>query len=1053
MKYIILPAVLLLSKFLNAQEIRGVVTSEDNSPIAGATVRLIKSESHTLTGQDGKFIITTDFTNDTLIISHINFQVQQIPVTGKALTVKLVAKIKQLDPVLINTGYQDIPKERSTGSFERISNSLFNQQTGTSVLNRLESITNGLYFEKKINSSTPGIVVRGLSTIQGPKSPLIVLDNFPYEGDLNNINPNDVESITVLKDAAAASIWGTRAGNGVIVITTKKGRFNQPLKIEMNHSLTVTAKPDLFYMTNISPTDFVDVERFLFDKGFYASQLTSSSRPTISPVVEILSRKAAGIITPVQADAMIDALREHDVRNDFENYLYRQSINRQHSINVRGGSSSIGWNISAGLDQNEGNLEDKYTRINLKQDNIFRISKKLQVSSGVYYTQSKSVAGSPGYNEIITSNGKLPMYTSLADMNGNPLPVMKTFRQGYLDTAGSGKLLDWNYYPLTDYKNVNNTSITNDFIINAAINYKPFKNISADVRYQHERQAVIQTTLNNEGSYFTRNMINTYSQLNRTTGVVSYKVPRGSIIDNSNAVLVSQNIRGQINYTSQWKKSNLSAIAGMETRDIHTNSNSFRSYGYNDNILTSVNMDYLNPYQSFITGSTSNIPNGISYNDKINRYVSLYANAAFTLYDKYTFTASGRRDASNLFGVSTNNKWTPLWSVGFGWEISREKFFRATSVPYLRLKATYGYSGNADPSRSAVTTITYVTTSPYTLLPVARIAQFNNPALRWEKVGMFNLGIDFKMFNGRVEGSAEYYHKNAKDLFGPVPVDYTVVGTDNLVQNVAAMKGSGIDISLNTINTLGRIKWTTNLIFNTNQDKVTNYYLSTKQGSNFTTSGTSISPVIGKPVYAIYTYPFAGLDPATGDPFGMLNGQVSKNYSAINGAATQVTDLVYHGPAFPTVFGSIGNTISWNRLAVTARVTYKLGHYLMRSSINYGSLFNSRTGDADYAKRWQKQGDEAFTNVPSMIYPNISARDAFYNNSSALVEKADHIRLQYVALSYDTKPGHLFTIQFYINVNNIGLLWRANDYGIDPDYRNTSILSPASYTAGIRAQF
>lgn len=1053
MKYLFLLAATLMSSILGAQQIRGIVTAEDNSPVAGATVRLLKSKLSTLTAEDGKFIITSGINNDTLIISHVNYLMQTIRVTDNFITVKLIAKIKELDAVLINTGYQDIPKERSTGSFEKISSELFNQQTGTTVLSRLESITNGLYFEKKTNTSTPNIIVRGLSTIQGPRAPLIVLDNFPYDGDVNNINPNDVESVTVLKDAAAASIWGTRAGNGVIVITTKKGRFNQPLKIEINNSIMVTPKPDLFYMSNMTSGDFVDVEKFLFSKGFYSSQLSSTSRPTISPVVEILSRKAAGLITSTQADDMINAIRDHDVRNDFTNYLYRQSVNHQHSLNLRGGTSATAWNLSAGLDQNAGNLAEKYTRINLKEDNVFRISKWLQVSSGICYTQTNTLAGSLGYNEISTSNGKLPLYTSLADSIGNPLPVLKSFRQGYLDTAGAGRLLDWNYYPLTDYENVNNKTIANDIIVNAGINFKPIKNISADVKYQYERQGAIQTILNNESSYFTRNLINTFSQLNRATGVVTYKVPKGSIIDNTNAILESQNIRGQINYNGTWKSNSLSAIAGIEIRNIHNTNNSFRSYGYNDNILTSVNVDYLNPYPSFITGSNSNIPNGISYNDKLNRYVSYYANAAYTYLYKYTLSASARRDASNLFGISTNDKWTPLWSAGLGWEISKEKFFHLPSISFLRFKATYGYSGNADPSRSAVTTVTYVTTSPYILLPIARIAQFNNPGLRWEKVGMINLGIDFKLFNGRIEGSAEYYKKNANDLFGPTPVDYTIVGTDNLIQNVAAMKGYGWDIDISTVNTRGIIKWTTNLIFNTNHDEVTSYFLSSKQGSNFTTSGTSISPIVGKPVYALYTYQWAGLDPLTGDPLGILNGQPSKNYAAITGASTSITDLVYNGPAFPTMFGSVGNTISWKGLSFTARITYKFGYYFLRSSVNYGALFNSRTGDADFANRWQKPGDEALTYVPSMIYPNISTRDVFYTNSSVLAEKGDHIRLQYITLSYNLKVKKIFTVQPYLNINNIGILWRANHYGIDPDYRNTSILPASNYTAGIRAQF
>ncbi|SEN45755.1 TonB-dependent outer membrane receptor, SusC/RagA subfamily, signature region [bacterium A37T11] len=169
--------------------------------------------------------------------------------------------------VLVNTGYQQLPKERATGSFAVVDNKLFNQQVSTDVLSRLEAVANGVVVDRSY-SSTPTLMVRGLSTIQGPREVLIVVDNFPYEGELKNLNPNDIQDITILKDAAAASIWGARAGNGVIVIRTKKGQFNQPNSISFNTNVTISNKPNLYKIKQVSSDAFVEYEKFLYERGY-----------------------------------------------------------------------------------------------------------------------------------------------------------------------------------------------------------------------------------------------------------------------------------------------------------------------------------------------------------------------------------------------------------------------------------------------------------------------------------------------------------------------------------------------------------------------------------------------------------------------------------------------------------------------------------------------------------------------------------------------------------------------------------------------------------------
>jgi TonB-dependent SusC/RagA subfamily outer membrane receptor len=277
--------------------ITGIVIADSTLvPLAGATITIKGTNTYTMTDNNGRFRLVMPATGRGIVISYIGYQSKQIPlnsIKGNPATIILnKISLEMQEVTIVNTGYQTLPKERATGSFAQVDNATLNQQIGSNILNRLDGITSGVLFQKQNLLGAPSFMVRGLSSINGPKDPLIVLDNFPYDGDINNINPNDVDNVTILKDAAAASIWGTRAGNGVVVITTKKGRLNQPLKIDLNANYTFTGMPDLSYLRTISSSDYIDVEKTLFNNGYYDSYLGDTyNYPALSPVIEILNNQ------------------------------------------------------------------------------------------------------------------------------------------------------------------------------------------------------------------------------------------------------------------------------------------------------------------------------------------------------------------------------------------------------------------------------------------------------------------------------------------------------------------------------------------------------------------------------------------------------------------------------------------------------------------------------------------------------------------------------------------------------------------------------------------
>lgn len=1038
------------------QNISGkVISDEDGNVLPGSSVKLLKRNFSIPVNAEGKFSFKIS-NADTLVITHIGYKPYKLWIDAKEnqiLVIRLQANEKALQEVNISTGYQMIPRERATGSFALIDRKLFNEQISTNILDRLPNISSSI--TRDTRTAKPGFSIRGLSTIDGPKSPLIVLDNFPYNGDLSNLNPNDVESITVLKDAAASSIWGAKAGNGVIVITTKKGKFNQPLNTQFILSTTIGEKPDLMRIKSISSSDLIDVETMLFGQGVYNINNPADGRKPVSPVIELLRKHAAGEIDASTLKNKIDMMRNQDVRQQYSKYFYRPSFNQQYSLTLSSGMEKISWKATAGYDLNRSDLDAEFRRNYLSIQTMLKPLKNLELSGTLFLIQSSTINGKTAYGQITMSGGQIPIYTKFADVNGNSLPLAKDYSLEYIRTAGNGKLLDWNYYPLDDWKQSSVTGNLSDITTDFSAKYKVIEGLMISVLYRYQRQQSDGTSLYGVNSYFTRNLINNFSFIDKD-GAVYNRVPIGGILDLSKGLMESNQLRGQINFNKTWGNHNLNLLTGGEVNEDTNEGNLYRTYGYDDEVLSSSPVNLTTPFPQFSNGAYGYIPRVDELYSRSNRFISAFFNSAYTYKDQYILSLSARRDGSNLFGVLPNNKFNPLGSLGLAWDISKAAFFKPKWLKYLKLRTTFGISGNTDQNRTAFTTIDYLGNSPFTQSPYARILAFANPELKWEKVSMTNFGLDFSLKNNRVSGSVEFYFKKAKDLFGRGQIDYTGGAGSTIVKNVGKMSGHGIDLELNTINLDGKIKWTSRIGFSANKDKIDAFYSTAVEGNRFVGGNNPIvTGVVGKPVYPVYSYKWAGLDPQTGEPRGYLNGEISKNYNAITGSGTLLADLVYHGSAMPQQYGFLSNTIGYRDLSLTVSLNYKLGYYVRKSSLNYTQLFNSRNGHSDFSKRWKKPGDELKTNIPSMIYPALASKDNFYSGTEVNVIKGDHIRIQYANLNYTfshskSKWLPIANLDIFLNVNNIGFIWRANKEGIDPDYLEATIPPTTTYSFGLR---
>lgn len=1065
--FYIIAIVTIINGDLFAQEknVNGIVISAlDKYVLGNSTVHALKNQISVKTNENGQFFMVLKYFPDTLLITHSGYRLSKINVihSNVNLSVLLEPLPSTLETVYINTGYQKINPAKINGSVTVVDNKTLNQQTGTNILDRLKNVTSGVSFNEGYGNGNlqnkTDISVRGLSTINGPLDPLIVLDKFIYEGDIKNINPNDIESITILKDAAAASIWGARAGNGVIVITTKRGRFNQKLKIQFASSLISTQKPDLIAASDMSSTDYINMEEFLFNKGYFNSTTNRAYRP-LSPAIEVFLRRKNGLVSAEDSANQINSLKGINTREQYNKNFYQPAFTQQYSLNLNGGSENLAWLISGTYDKKTDNLSATYEKMNFRFSNTYKPAKNLQLNLDAYYTGSKSLNGKPNFNNVSTIGNRYVSYLQFADKKGNALPVENGYNHYYLDTVGGGKLLDWKYYPLTDFKYNKSAINLNEIVANLDANYQILESLGISVQYQYQQQGNNSEYNASIESYNARNQINLFSQLDRATGIVNYIVPLGGILLLNNSVLKSQNLRGQITFSEKWGNHAVSAIAGVEKRELLNTGNWAKYYGYNENPLSYSDVDLINRYPTYVTGISANIPGGASLTATTNRFVSVYSNFSYIFKQRYSLSGSARKDGSNIFGVNTNDKWKPLWSSGLGWEISKEQFYHLSGIPYLKLKASYGYSGNVDLSKSALPIATYGNDF-ITQLPVAVIATINNPDLKWEQSGQFNIGLNFRTKNDILSGSIDYFRKKGTDLYGQTPYDYTTWGRHNtIIKNVANMKGGGVDIVLNTKNIDRNFKWNTSILYNYNISKTTAYF---EEGSRNLTrlfgAGRNINPVIGKSLHAIAAYKWAGLDKA-GNPQGFVDGISSTDYTAIHNEAINnglnEGNVVFKGSAMPTSFGSIINTFSYKRLEVAVNISYKLGYYFGKPTISYSSLISQGRGSGEYTNRWQKSGDELITNVPSFIYPINTQRDGFYGASEINILRGDNFRLQYITCSYSfpLKEKLPFDdLRLYCNTANLGILWTANKQNIDPDYSN-AIPPPFSFSLGINLNF
>jgi len=1024
------------------EPITGRVVDTENRPIANVTVIVKGKSTRTVTDENGYFSINASI-DDQLALQILGFNSAEVPITLPLQTIRLHKVEQEIEEVaIIKTGYQNIPKERATGSFVFIDSALLERSVTTNILERLDGVTSSTIFNKTGGYNTPDISIRGRSTILGNPNPLIVVDNFPYHGDINTINPADVESITILKDAAAASIWGTQAGNGVIVVTTKSGKFNQKTQVKLNSNITLGQKPRLYTQRQMTSAEYIEVELDMFERGRYNSRINNGF-DFLSPAVEIMLQHRNGQINLDRRNLMLDSLGKQDIRDDLLKYYYRAPVSQQYNLNISGGGQQQKFFLSAGYDRNSaesiGHHSERFTINGQNTFNLF--NDKFQIVSGLQFSNNNAA----GLYQPRPLNSNFFPYMKVADDEGKPIPVPGRLRFSYIEAQEGKGLLDWNYIPLNELEpNVFDNTL--NFRIQNNVSYTIVTPLKISAFHSYQKGLIENTTQHYADSYYTRDLVNSISSINPTTGLVTRPIREGDILQNGKNVLTSQYGRLQIAFDHIFSQNHaVNAIVGGEVSEIRTDGSSSTLYGYDPETGSNNNaaIDFTKLHPRYVGSGTYQIPTGLNNNGLIDRNISYYANTSYSYRSFYTLSVSARRDQSNIFGVDANQKGVPLWSIGGLWHIFKEDFYKIDWLPQLSIRGTYGYNGNVDKNTSAYLTMQSQSNNLYGV-PRNRILNPPNPNLRWERVNNVNLAVDFATKSNRLSGSIEVYQKHGKDLIGLSPLA-PQTGLTQYRGNNANLKTRGVDVILNSHNLTGKVKWQTSLLANYVKDKVTHYAAEPGANSTIIVGTAENIPLVGYPFNSVFAYRWAGLD-NTGSPKGYLSGETTQDYAAII-RSTDRDELLFMGSRSPVLYGSIMNTLSYKNIQLSFLINYKTGHvFRIGNSLNNSTLYNtsnpgSYISSPDYGTRWKQQGDELLTNVPALVYPSNSNMSALYNGSEILVHKADHIRMQDIRISVDLSSNLKKRLPFqrlslFAYASNLGIIWKANKKGVDPESVN-----------------
>ncbi len=1022
--------------------ITGVVTSaEDGEPVIGASIVVPGTGVGTVTDINGQFSLSIPENAKTIRVSYVGMSTQDVKVSSK-MNITLSSDDEVLEEVMV-VAYGTSKKSSFTGSASSVNSKKMELRPITSATKALEGQTTGVLTTS--GSGQPGesgkIVIRGFGSINASQDPLYVVDGIPFSGNISSINPSDIESMTVLKDASAGALYGARGANGVVMITTKKGKegkakvmwrstlgwsdraipayemVNQRENVELVYEAERNAYFDTGEMT------WAEAEEAGRNELFYDYGESEFYNPFKNYTWDTIIDPATG---KVRADA-VSAWNEPWL----DAVLRRGAFRHEHQLSINGGTEKTHYMYSLGYLNEDGILDyTNFQRYNARANVDSQIkdwfSGNLNISASHSIQNYQQFSGTANSNVWYTAQFANPLFpVYMKDAKGNDL----------LDSNGN-RQLDYG----TEYGRFGSNSDLNP--LGGVINdVSDIKGDVASIRTglvlggDSDKLGAIKglkLSVNFGVDYRSRNQMLYYNMYHGN------QANANGLIYRRNNRTVSYTFNQLLTWNRSFGKHNIDLLAGHEF------------YAYEYQYLTASKTNLVEGIYELYPATT--LSGADSYSNK-HRIESWLGRANYSFNDKYYASASLRRDGSSRFNKDA--RWGTFWSLGGSWRISKESFMENISwLDNLSLRASYGEQGNESLSDyyawQALYDVSYANGNN-----VGALAQsLENKDISWEKNGNFNVGLDFSVFNNRLGGSIEYYNKSTKDMLLDYPMALST-GFASYNANVGDMYNRGLEIEVH--GTPIRTKdWTWNLtvMASTTKNKVTKL--------------TNASPQIvkgvrvieeGYPVYTFYMAQAAGVDPETGKQLYWVwdtddNGSKGEPYKS-DDYSKAANCKEYLGSRIPDLYGSINTDITWKNLTLSALTTYSIGGKIYDS--NYAAIMNlsylSSNWHKDMLARWQKPGD--ITDVPRV---EIAGK---YTTTDRFLKSASYFAIKNITLSYNLpkswmRKAGMESVRIFGSADNLALF--SSMKGMDPQYDFTggtdySYSPNKTYSLGIEVNF
>ena len=1096
------------------ETVTGTICNEQGEPLIGAYVHVVETKAKAVTDVDGRFTVKAAV-GQTLQASYIGMLTQQVKIGKRPLNIVLKDDSRQVDEVVV-TGYQNIRNRVYTGAATSVKMDDIKLEGIADVSRMLEGRVPGLSIQNVSGTfgSAPRINIRGGASIIGNVQPLWVIDGAVYEdlvhlsldqlasGDavtlissaVSGLNPSDIQDIQVLKDASATSVYGARALNGVIVITTKSGRRESPLRVSYSTENTVRLKPRYGDFDLLNSQETMSIYQEMYDKGYFGISNSLYGRRSgiyyqLYKGISTINPATGTYYLPNTPEARADFLRKREYANtNWFDLLFTMKPITNHMITLSGGGKNTATYASIGFYHDGGwTVADKVSRLTVNVKNTFYINDKFTATlSAQGNIRSQKAPGTLPQRK----NNTLGVFERDFDINpfSYALGTSRTLRPYNED--GSLEYYRNNWAPFNIFNEYANNKMNIDvldFKIQGEATYRLNDDIALKALLStrqaytsttheiHEGSNVVKAFRANENPFVAQQ--NIYLVHDKDNPLLQPKVglTHGGLLNKTEASLKSLLARIAFDFDKRIGQHDLKAFAFTEVRSAERTVNPFQGYGIQ---YDRGNQVYTNPliFEKLANEGT----NYFNYHKRNDRGVTFSVNGTYGYAGKYVFNAVFNCEGSNTSGKGARALWLPTWNVGAKWNIDQEAFMKEyRTISRLALRASYGLTAKMNEEainanaiyKSGIVNRHYFNDRENKL----DILHLENRDLTWEKMYELNIGLELGLFNNRISTTLDVYQRNTFDLIDLVRTS-GVGGQYYKYANFGDMRTRGMELGVHTKNIVtDSFSWSTSLTLSAMDQEITR--LLNAPNAFDMVAGRGRGNIVGYPRGSLFSFNFQGLN---------NNGLPTFNfgrYPASQGELTNIAGadfldaqyaksyLLYHGPIEPRVIGGFSNTLKYKGWELSFFLTMQAGN-----KIRLNPTFDPEFGDLNvfsksYYNRWLNPGDEFKTNVPVLPSQELIAKVGkenieraynTYNYSQQMVADGSFVRMKNISLAYDIpenflKKVRLRSMNLRLNVTNPFLIYADKKLkGQDPEYYKSggvSLPTPKQYTVTLNIGF